>query len=65
MSKRKRTFHVSATMKIGITIDVAANSLEEALEQARAMCASDFFTANNEEETYDWDDDFQITGVYE
>jgi len=56
-----KTFNVSAKLDLFVTAEVKAETLEEALEQARKMKEQDFITINGEF----LDGSMEITGIYE
>ena len=56
-----KTFQVSAKLNLFVTNEVKAETLEEALEQARKMKEQDFITINGEF----LDGSMEITGIYE
>jgi len=56
-----KTFQVSAKLNLFVTNEVKAETLEEALEQARKLKEQDFVTINGEF----LDGSMEITGIYE
>jgi len=59
--KKFITYHVIADIKLeGVSIEITANSLEDALEKAKSLDAADFIDIKGD---YN-DSDFDITGIW-
>ena len=61
MAKRLQAFTVQATVEIQCSIDIRAESLEDAIEKARTLKETDFVTVLD---AYN-DGSLTITGIFE